>query len=95
MGLTTVELRIVPRTPQHSRQEQVRRAVKAARYFLDVRQDMLGAWGEFVSVLLRHPETAEHPVIWEGTHKITSGKYFSIEGLRELIERTAKAESEP
>lgn len=94
MGLSTVTFKLVPKHAGRSRKEQVLWAMERARHQLDVRQDMIGAWSGLVSDLLKHPETAEHPIIWEGTKRITDGKVWSIEGLRELIERTCRAEAE-
>jgi hypothetical protein len=94
MGLSTVTFKVVPKAGPLPRREHVLRAFQRALHELDVRQDMIGAWSGLVSDLLKHPETAEHPIIWEGTKKITDGAVCTIEGLRALIERTCKAEGE-
>lgn len=94
MGIASVTFKIVPKGAAAPRKEYVLTALRKALHELDVRRDMIGAWSELVSDLLKHPETAEHPIIWEGTKRITDGKVWSIEGLRELIERTCRIEAE-
>lgn len=91
MSLCTVTLKIVPRVTATKR-DHIAMAVREALYQLYERQNMIEAWSGFVSQMLRHPDCMEHPVIWDGTEKITSGKVWSIEGLRQLLEETAKAE---
>lgn len=86
-------VRVVPRR-EAPRKVHIDSALRRALYVLDEQQNMLEAWSGFVSDMVKHPETEQHPVIWEGTKRITDGKIFTVHGLRELLERTARAERE-
>lgn len=88
-----LDVRIIPRA-QAPKAVHIAAARRRAYHTLYVRRNMLEAWSGLVSDLIKHPETEQHPVIWEGTKQITDGKIFTVDGLWALIERTVKAEEE-
>lgn len=92
--MVTLTLRVLPKEKTLTKKEYLHRCLREALDDLYVRKNMLEAWSKLVSNLLKHPETEHHPIIWEGTERITSGKVWTIEGLRELIEKTIKVERE-